>query len=81
MTILKMRVDKVKGHKVYETWLVGTDFDHLRKVGSLVFEIGEYQIIGATLLIGAKTVNKDFTRLEIVNDETVFRQWAEREAK
>lgn len=71
--ILKCRVDKVFENKVEETWFVGSDKDHLQNAGRLVLHTGEYQTIGAALLLGAAIMNKNYSRLEIINEDNLFK--------
>jgi len=70
--VLKLRVDKVTKEFIEETWFVGPDVNHLQHAGRLTFRTGEYQLIGAALLIGAKEVNKNYPRFLIINEDTLF---------
>uniref|UniRef100_A0A6M3KYP1 Uncharacterized protein n=1 Tax=viral metagenome TaxID=1070528 RepID=A0A6M3KYP1_9ZZZZ len=79
MITLKTRVDKVVEDRVYETWFIGPDKDHLQNAGRIVYHVGEYQIIGAALLIGIEAVNKDYRRIELINEDDEFYKWADRE--
>ena len=71
--ILKCRVDKVFEDKVEATWFIGPDEDHLQNAGRLVLHTGEYQTIGAALLIGAAKMNEHYPRLKVINEDALFR--------
>ena len=42
-----------KGDHIHERVYVGTDRDHLALAGELVFRVGEWQLFGCALLLGA----------------------------
>lgn len=51
--IIKFR-DERRGNHVHSRVFIGPDEDHLALAGTLVFNIGEWQMFGACLLSGAK---------------------------
>ena len=71
--ILKCRVDKVYDDKVEATWFVGPDEEHLQNAGRLVFKTGEYQAVGAALLLGADQMSEDYSRLKVISEDALFR--------
>lgn len=50
---LKLKAELL-GEHVHEHVFVGPDRDHLALAGTLVMDIGQYQLFGAALLMGAK---------------------------
>ena len=78
MVTLKLRVDKVVGDQVHETWFIGVDKDHLQNAGRIIYQVGEYQIIGAALLLGIDIVNANFRRIEFINDDQKYTEWSKR---
>jgi hypothetical protein len=50
--IVKLR-DELKGKHVHSRIFMGVDEDHLQLCGTLVMDIGAWQIFGAALLLGA----------------------------
>lgn len=64
--IIKMRSELRGEDKVVERILMGEDETHLKLVGSLTLTVGEWQLFGATLLLGAEHITK--TRLKIITE-------------
>ena len=56
MTVLKLR-DEKRGDHVHTTFFCGPDNQTLRNLGTLVMDVGEYQLIGAALLLGAEATH------------------------
>ena len=52
--IIKLRSEKL-GEHIHDTIFMGEQEGSLASVGKLVMRIGEWQIFGATLLLGAKS--------------------------
>ena len=50
--IVKLRSHPVAG-RVHQQVFAGPDADHLQLAGELVLDLGDWQLIGAALLIGA----------------------------
>jgi len=50
-TILKLRHER-RGDHIHTTFFCGPRGQTLRNLGTLIMDIGEYQIIGAALLLG-----------------------------
>lgn len=71
--ILKRSVVKVTDETVEEIWFIGSDADHLQNAGRLTLHIGEYQLLGAVLLLGASVANTLYHHISIINDDTLFR--------
>ena len=46
--------DKRVGDRILSQYFIGEDADHLQLAGELHLHIGEWQLLGAALLIGAK---------------------------
>lgn len=54
--IIKFR-DERRGEHVHSRVFMGPDEDHLALTGTLIMRIGEWQTLGAALLIGTETIN------------------------
>ena len=54
--ILKMRHEKMGKH-IHTTFFSGEENCTLANLGTLVMDVGEYQLIGAALLLGAERTN------------------------
>ncbi len=50
--IIRMR-DERRGDHIHTRVFMGKDEDHLKLTGTLVMDVGEWQLFGAALLIGA----------------------------
>jgi len=50
--VIKLRAEKL-GEHIHETVFMGVDRDHLQNAGKIVMNIGEWQMFGALLLMGA----------------------------
>ena len=50
--IIKLRSER-RGAHVHELVFVGPDADHLALAGVLVFDVGQWQLFGAALKLGA----------------------------
>jgi len=63
---------ELKGNRVHERVFVGPDKDHLALAGRLVFEMGQWQLFGAALGLGAERTQG---RLEVIleGDKEVVR--------
>ncbi len=55
--IIKFR-DERKGEHIHSRVFVGPDEDHLALAGTLIMRLGEWQTLGAALLLGAKSIKK-----------------------
>ena len=51
--IIRLR-DERRGERVYMRVFIGEDEDHLELCGALYLNIGEWQLFGAALLLGAQ---------------------------
>lgn len=51
--IIRLR-DVRKGDHIHTRVFIGEDVDHLALAGRLVFKVGEWQMFGAALLLGAQ---------------------------
>ena len=58
--IIRLR-DKLLGRHCHTRVFIGVDQDHLQLSGNLVMEIGEWQLFGAALLMGAAKSNGRLT--------------------
>lgn len=54
-------VSEAKGTHVHERVFVGVDEHHLALAGTLVFRIGEAQLFGTALLLGAEQMHGHLT--------------------
>jgi hypothetical protein len=77
MIKLVMRVDRVTADHVHETWFAGPASGTLAKIGCLCTTIGEYQIIGVALRLGAKHT---MGALVVESDDRLFIEFTERES-
>jgi len=68
--IIKIRSERRGEDKVVERILMGEDENHLKLVGSLTLNVGEWQLFGATLLLGAEHT-KTHLRIILEGDEEV----------
>ena len=50
--IIKLRDEKI-GELIHTRVFAGKDPDHLKLLGKLIMDIGEWQLLGAALLMGA----------------------------
>jgi hypothetical protein len=50
--VIRLR-DEVRGNRVHSRVYIGPDGEHLQLAGSLVLDVGEWQLLGAALLLGA----------------------------
>ena len=69
---LRLRSER-KGSHVHQRVFVGPDSEHLALAGTLVMNIGEWQLFGAALLLGAKATKGHLTvdspdEIEVVKD-------------
>jgi hypothetical protein len=55
--VIKLRAEKL-GEHIHETVFMGVDKDHLQNAGKIVMNIGEWQMFGALLLMGAEQVKR-----------------------
>ena len=62
MVVIKLR-SKRSGPHVHEDVFVGPDKDHMGLAGRLTFSVGEWQLFGAALKLGA---SKTGGQLEVV---------------
>ena len=51
--IVKLRSKRLHGDRIAEQVFVGKDKDHLQLAGTLILYVGEWQLFGAALLLGA----------------------------
>ena len=72
--VIKLRSEK-RGEHIHETVFMGVDRDHLQNAGVIVMRIGEWQMFGALLLMGAEQVKKtrqsqgvDYLDVEVLQD-------------
>jgi hypothetical protein len=70
---LNLRVDEVAGDHVRCTL-----FMNRANCGDLCFRVGEYQLFGAALLMGA---DRTQGQLEAKSDDRVFKKWAKAKSK
>jgi len=70
---LNLRVDRVEGEHVWCTL-----FMNRGNCGNLCLRVGEYQLLGAALLMGA---DRTQGQLEAKSDDRVFKKWAKAESK
>ena len=70
---LNLRVDAVGGEHVHCTLFMNGG-----NCGTLCFRVGEYQLFGAALLMGA---DKTQGQLEAKSDDRVFKKWAKAKSK
>lgn len=61
--ILKLSADNF-GEHVHVKFFMGPDLDHLANCGKLTLRIGEWQLLGACLLLGAERMTVE--HLEVV---------------
>lgn len=64
--ILKTRLEK-RGQHVYVTVFMGDDSDHMKNSGTLVMDLGQWQLFGTALLFGQDSMKGRFTF--VVEDE------------
>lgn len=69
MKRLKMRSERRGGH-VHTTCWIGDDGRTLANIGTLVTDVGEWQTIGAALLLGARAMHGDLV-VEFEGDAAV----------
>ena len=53
--------DERKGRHIHSRIFMGQDEDHLALTGTLVMDMGEWQVFGAALLIGARGMHGNLT--------------------
>ena len=58
--LIRLR-SKRKGDHVHERVFAGTDADHLKLLGTLVMDVGEWQVFGAALMLGARQMHGQLT--------------------
>ena len=58
--IIRLRDERL-GEHIHTRVLIGEDEDHLARSGRLVFRIGEWQLFGAALLLGASQTKGHLT--------------------
>ena len=68
---LKIKSELLGAH-VHERLFVGPDKEHLALAGTLVFDIGEWQLFGAALLLGAQQTQGNLI-VECEGDKEVAR--------
>jgi hypothetical protein len=51
--IIKLR-DERRGPHIHTRVFIGEDEDHLKLTGTLIMDVGEWQLFGAALLMGAQ---------------------------
>ena len=73
-----MRVDSANEHHITQTWFAGEQGKTLASIGTLTTTVGEYQIIGAAMLMGAKQTKG---HLIVINDDKAFVEFSNREKK
>ncbi|MFH1634072.1 MAG: hypothetical protein ABIG63_08685 [Chloroflexota bacterium] len=73
--ICKLRVDSVEGEHVHLKLFCGEQEGSLGKCGELIMRIGEYQLFGAALTLGASLSGGHLT---MIHDDVKFRKWTER---
>jgi len=54
--VIRLR-DELLGRHTHTRVFIGKDEEHLQLTGTLVMDIPEWQLFGATLLLGAKATN------------------------
>lgn len=65
MMVVKMK-SMQEGNRVRETFFIGEEGFTLQNAGSLLLEIGEWQLLGAALLCSQEIVNKNYPRLKVI---------------
>jgi hypothetical protein len=68
--IIKLRSERRGEDRVVERILMGEDEKHLKLVGSLTLNVGEWQLFGAALLLGAEHTKTNL-RIIFEGDEEV----------
>lgn len=63
--VIKLRAKRLHGDIVEDTIFVGEKGHTLQNVGNLTFHLGEWQLFGAALMMGAKQTGGD---LEVIPD-------------
>jgi hypothetical protein len=79
-TLFKFRLDHA-GRHVHVTVFVGTQGQTLANAGKLVLDIGEWQLLGTALSLGAPVLNRfwPFVAIEIENERPTLDAIAELE--
>ena len=54
--IIRLRSERLGDH-VHERVFAGVDQDHLKLLGTLVMDVGEWQTFGAALMLGAERMH------------------------
>lgn len=75
MTVLKIRVDSADEEHVKITLFAGEQGKTLSNIGNLCMSVGEYQIIGAVMSLGAKSSNG---HLIMIHDDKAFDDFCNR---
>lgn len=62
--ILKLRAEK-RGKHIHETFFVAKEENRtFQNIGTLIMEMGEWQMVGVALLLGADKMNKHLKIIE-----------------
>ena len=69
--IIRLR-DERKGPYIHSRVFMGEDEDHLKLTGKLVMDIGEWQLFGAALLMGAQQT-KGHLIVQLPDDQKIVK--------
>ena len=73
--VIKLRAKRY-GKRIEERIFMGSDENHLALTGTLMLRVGEWQVFGAALLLGASQMKGHLTVLT-PDSETVVQEFAE----
>lgn len=74
-TTIKVRVDSANEEHVRVTLFAGNTGQTLANIGQLCLSVGQYQLFGCALAMGAEQMKRHLT---VETDEDAFKLWAER---
>ncbi len=77
--LLRLKAERLGDH-IHGRVFVGADCDHLALAGKLTFRIGEWQLFGAALLLGAKQM-QGYLTIECPDDAGIVPEITHREFK
>lgn len=74
---LKLRVDAVTGEHVHLSLFAGQDTERMAGIGSLCVNIGEYQMLGLVLTVGAEEISRRGFGggMTVEHDDAIFRAY------
>jgi hypothetical protein len=58
MLVIKVRSEKLPGERIRDTIFIGEKGQTLQNAGSIILRVGEWQMFGALLLMGAEQVRR-----------------------